>query len=722
MTKRRIAILGGGCGGMAAAWGLVNSPDAANLDITIYQLGWRLGGKGASGRNAAIANRIEEHGLHIWGGMYENAFAIMRQVYGQLQRPAGTPLSVWYDPKRPNDSAFLPHSNTTLAEFYNGTWLPWNFDVPSDGAVPGDGRELPTLDEYLDLVVNLIEEVLFGGHESWHADHAPPKPGVQPSALHRLGDAVATMASEGARRAARVAFHATAHHHIARTKRALDALPANPAQHTAAHHEAVHSPLRELEETFERIFEAWIDDHPGIRRLYMILNLGRAVVAGVLEDHILSKGIDVVDQYDFSEWLRMHGANDITLHGALVRGWYDFFFAFVNGDGTRPSFSAASGLRTLFRYAFTFRGAFFWKMQAGMGDTIFTPLYQALRQKGVRFEFFHRVEALHLGAGDEIGSIDVSRQVDLAPGVTEYLPLVNVEGVESWPSEPLYEQIDPAQAALLQKDDINLESWWTPWKPVHQRTLEKGHDFDDVILAIPPAASAYLTTELTSRSARWRDMLANCVSNQTIAAQIWLSEPLEKLGWPHPSTVGTVYSNPLNTWANMDQLLKRESWGGRDRPPKCVVYFCGTLTDAEPIPPFGVHDFPTQQSARARDISITWMDGNLAPLFPDACEPGISQLRWSLLDPSRSGVGENRFDQQYWRLNIDPSERYVLALPGGVQYRLRAHESGFSNLWLAGDWVRNGINAGCVEAAVMGGLQASQAMTGYPAVIVGDDL
>jgi uncharacterized protein with NAD-binding domain and iron-sulfur cluster len=93
MTKRRIAILGGGCGGMAAAWGLVNSPAANGLEITIYQLGWRLGGKGASGRNAAVANRIEEHGLHIWGGMYENAFAIMRQVYGQLQRPAGTPLS-----------------------------------------------------------------------------------------------------------------------------------------------------------------------------------------------------------------------------------------------------------------------------------------------------------------------------------------------------------------------------------------------------------------------------------------------------------------------------------------------------------------------------------------------------------------------------------------------------------------------------------------------------
>ena len=43
--KRRIAILGGGCGGMAAAWGLVNSDVANDLDITVYQLGWRWGAR-----------------------------------------------------------------------------------------------------------------------------------------------------------------------------------------------------------------------------------------------------------------------------------------------------------------------------------------------------------------------------------------------------------------------------------------------------------------------------------------------------------------------------------------------------------------------------------------------------------------------------------------------------------------------------------------------------
>ena len=156
----------------------------------------------------------------------------------------------------------------------------------------------------------------------------------------------------------------------------------------------------------------------------MILDLGVAITRGVLEDGILEHGIDVIDDLEFRAWLAKHGASEITLDGVLVRAWHAFFFAFVNGDGTRQSLSAASGLRTMFRYVFTYRGAFFWKMQAGMGDTIFAPMYEALKQRGVKFEFFHRVERLGLGTASDgspcVQTIDVSRQVELAPGVKEY--------------------------------------------------------------------------------------------------------------------------------------------------------------------------------------------------------------------------------------------------------------------------------------------------------------
>ena len=47
----RIAILGGGMAGLAAAWALTDpQADSAVESVTVYQRGWRLGGKGASGR------------------------------------------------------------------------------------------------------------------------------------------------------------------------------------------------------------------------------------------------------------------------------------------------------------------------------------------------------------------------------------------------------------------------------------------------------------------------------------------------------------------------------------------------------------------------------------------------------------------------------------------------------------------------------------------------
>ncbi len=65
-------MLGGGCAAMAAAFELSRPEHAGRFEVTVYQMGWRLGGKGASGRGRH--DRIEEHGLHLWMGFYENAF------------------------------------------------------------------------------------------------------------------------------------------------------------------------------------------------------------------------------------------------------------------------------------------------------------------------------------------------------------------------------------------------------------------------------------------------------------------------------------------------------------------------------------------------------------------------------------------------------------------------------------------------------------------------
>ena len=45
---------------------------------------------------------------------------------------------------------------------------------------------------------------------------------------------------------------------------------------------------------------------------------------------------------------------------------------------------------------------------------------------------------------------------------------------------------------------------------------------------------------------------------------------------------------------------------------------------------------------------------------------------------------------------------------------MRADGSGYANLFLAGDWINSGLNAGCIEAAVMSGIEAANAVRGRP--------
>ncbi|MEM8708454.1 MAG: NAD(P)-binding protein, partial [Actinomycetota bacterium] len=73
-TKPTIHILGGGPSGLSAAFHLTSpefNPDWRDrYRVVVHQLGWRLGGKGATGRNAEMGERIEEHGIHLFGNMY----------------------------------------------------------------------------------------------------------------------------------------------------------------------------------------------------------------------------------------------------------------------------------------------------------------------------------------------------------------------------------------------------------------------------------------------------------------------------------------------------------------------------------------------------------------------------------------------------------------------------------------------------------------------------
>ena len=136
-TVKKIAILGGGLGSLSTAFALTNESNwKERYEITIYQTGWRLGGKGASGRNLDpdYQYRIEEHGFHVWMGFYDNAFAMIKQAYKELARQTG-PFRSWTD-------AFKKHSLVIIEEQHEGQRKHWQIQFPEGPREPGTSFQL----------------------------------------------------------------------------------------------------------------------------------------------------------------------------------------------------------------------------------------------------------------------------------------------------------------------------------------------------------------------------------------------------------------------------------------------------------------------------------------------------------------------------------------------------------------------------------------------------
>src|SRR6185295_4652883 len=129
------------------------------------------------------------------------------------------------------------------------------------------------------------------------------------------------------------------------------------------------------------------------------------------------------------------------------------------GDPTRPAIAAGTALRGAFRAFFGYRGAFFFRMNAGMGDIVFAPLYLALARRGVRFEFFHKLTNVGLSPeGEEsphVATLTFDVQAKVAGGGA-YQPLVEVEGLPCWPARPDFAQLEGGRQ--LAGRDVDFES------------------------------------------------------------------------------------------------------------------------------------------------------------------------------------------------------------------------------------------------------------------------
>ena len=170
-----------------------------------------------------------------------------------------------------------------------------------------------------------------------------------------------------------------------------------------------------LSESLEAVREALdYERRPDHRRVWLLMSLLVATVRGLIADNLITDpaGFRAINDEEYGDWMLRHGAHPDVLEFPLVRGMYDMVFGYTDGDFERPSFAAGLAVMLTGIALFQYKGAFFWKMTAGMGDVVIAPIYQVLRRRGVRFEFFCRVDALHLDAQHQaVEAITVGRQV-----------------------------------------------------------------------------------------------------------------------------------------------------------------------------------------------------------------------------------------------------------------------------------------------------------------------
>jgi len=669
MLKKKILVIGGGLGGLSAAFWLTSTEALRQRhDVTVLQHGWRLGGKGASGRNARHAERIEEHGLHMFMGFYDNAFQTLRLAFDEWQRPVGHPWSSI-------DKAFAPQRLISLQEEVDGHFETWNLEAPPLPGTPGvdDG---------------------FGasGGPSHHVA----------SALVWLEHSLSVVPGGAALGPLRAGI-----------AKALQA--ALDGRFVASVLAVVVKELLVIARGLDWMLASRLKGEPLLRRGLYLSELFLAALHGWLVD-VLPKEAPGVDAWmplndrELRAYLMAQGAPAHVANWVVVKALYDLGFAYDQGDASSVNngkIAAGVGLKIMLRIPFAYKGAPLWRMKAGMGDTVFTPLYEVCKQRGVAFRFFNRADTLHLSAdGRTVDGVDVDVQVEtLVPG-RSYRPLVQVHGLGCWPSDPLWEQLAPGTPR------VNYES---PSVRTHVRTEQwrRGVDFDEVVLGVSKAALPTLCRELVARKPRWAAMMAAVPTTATQALQVWLKPTTAALGYTAGHPVMTGYAEPFDSWGDMTEVLPFENWQPGSESPASIHSFCSPMKDA------GVTD-PTGHVAA---LSKTFVEKRLGHLWPKATTPlNPDGLDWALLVDPENRAGAARLEAQYVRANTEGSERYVQSFPGTIDKRLRAdngpHGSDVVNLFLAGDWVITGLNAGSAEAAVEGGMLASKALCGVPARII----
>lgn len=703
MAKKKVVILGGGIAGLTAAWQMTKDPEWKDKfeSVTLYQMGWRLGGKCATGRG--VFGRIEEHGIHLFGGGYYNALRMMRDVYRDVFGSSGeeefayrfqnqrTSVSVEDDIKSATQFPKSPLNLDNIGRIANfGSWLADAIDTLRKLI------EVPEPTPALRIFVRAGGVTILDLHGTTGLLDQTFASSLRDVKL--LAEQLRTESPEVETTLARLAS-------IAGPQigdHSIDLHPLDIASRVI---------FTRLELTSVRRVDRWL----------AILNFIFALTKGYLFDIVLHRrSFAQLDNQDFAAWLRSHGVRAKTLELNIVQSPLRILYQFKDGDSSNPS-ARSMGAGAYFHWTlrtFAYMCTPFWFFRYGTGDTVISPLYESLRRRGVQFEFFRKVEALGLSSdGQRIESVRLRRQATTMSG-GPYEPLED----GNWPAAPRYDK-------LVERDELvklpheELESYWSKYRQDEQMTLCADTHFDAVVFAISLGAIPFVCRELIAKQPDWAHMVANVKTVETQSLQVWFDRSSIELGIncnltgtipPDDTGLGAGLAKPFDGFSDFSDLISFEKWPSA-RSPKALWYFSDVIKTDPATPNLADSTYPGVKRNTVFANSKVFLERELGHLLSafSGSQRGFQYDRLFLADPAHAGSDDERLAQQVIRANVQPSDRYVQALAGTTRYRLDAGRSThFNNLYLAGDWTFNGLNVGCVEATVMSGMLASNDLLG----------
>jgi uncharacterized protein with NAD-binding domain and iron-sulfur cluster len=710
-ARKRVAIIGGGCAGIAAAWQLAKNPE---YEVSVYERSGRLGGKGESQR--AADGRILEHGLHVWLGFYENAFRMMRECYQEVEKRNWGPRSKDEEGRLAHGSfedAFFAEPHIGVTGHTSGQNVVWSGFLPPEKGLPGDPIDADTnpftLANYLLRSVHLLKALML----SVIAHPAEDVPGAaRPEARSTLDETIDLDFSLDPTRSPELLIESIAGRvrdgalTIAAAMLQAVTIFENILQDLNHSPQAVGSVLHLMTalagQTRKQLRDLVAIDEK-LRWKTEIIDIVMTIAVGLYRDRVLlgSKGLDAINDIDYREWLLKHGATKTALRSRFITGIYDLVFAYENGDRTKPRLAAGVALRGALRMFFTYRGAMFWRMRSGMGDAVFAPLYKVMmlsdrkdprsgaKLSPVTFHFLHELSQVTFDMTDSKRRFVTELRFTTPGGdVRESAGVLDHFGC--WPEgKGDRKPISQGERILKVEDDFDAVIFATGLEDFSE--IANGKKGKGIVedKAPPPWRRA-----LTSR----RQTVA------TKAAQVWLADDLEELGWYRGPAVVAALGLPFDTWADMTHTLPSErAWRDAQRSPKAgrasaarlsavaarsVAYFCGVLSEEE------------IKKGEHRDVkleeSLGYLLEGMSRLWPAAARDATK------LKPL----------QHHVQSNVAGSGRYSLSLPGTIRNRLSPLDRSVLNMTVAGDWTACGLDAGCVEAAVMSGMLAAHAITG----------